>query len=426
MVKTRFAPSPTGWLHIGGARTALFSWLYARHCGGEFLLRIEDTDRERSKKEYEVEILESMKWLGLDWDGLEYQSQRFDVYRGEAERLIAEGKAYKKDGAVFIPAEFDEIVIDDMIRGRIVYKELPKKEEVIIKSDGCATYNFACAVDDAQMGVTHVIRGEDHIPNTPKQILMYRALGYTVPQYAHLPMILAEAGGKMSKRHGATAVTEYREFGYINKALVNYLLLLGWSPGNDREVISLDEAKELFELKDINKSNARFSMKKLNWMNNEYIKRMSSEELRTLIVPLMNRKGIKEPDDTGYFLQVIDLFKARAAVLDELVERTGYCFSDEFGYDEEVEPVLKDPKPRELELLKERFAAIDQFNAASLEQALRTVAEELNVKPGILIHPVRTAVSGKKAGPGLFELLEVLGKKRVLTRMQRLMDYWRT
>lgn len=249
MLKVRFAPSPTGYLHIGGARTCLFNWLYARRFGGTFVLRIEDTDLERSKKEYVDEILESIKWLGMDWDEIHYQSQRFDLYTQYAKKLIDEGKAYVKDGATFFKYDVSRIEIDDVIRGKIVFTELPKEEEVIIKSDGSPTYNFCCVIDDALMEMSMIVRGEDHISNTPKQLLMYQALGFKSPRFAHVPLIMSEEGGRMSKRHGATSLREYKDLGYLPQAIVNYLMLLGWSPGDNKEIISLEEARQLFDLR---------------------------------------------------------------------------------------------------------------------------------------------------------------------------------
>jgi glutamyl/glutaminyl-tRNA synthetase len=243
MIRVRFAPSPTGYLHIGGARTCLFNWLYARHHKGTFVLRIEDTDLARSKKEYLDEILESIKWLGMDFDEIYYQSQRFDLYRQYAAKLVKEGKAYEKEGAVFFKYDFSKVEINDLIRGKIIFTQLPKEEEVIIKRDGTPTYNFSCSIDDALLNSTHVIRGEDHISNTPKQILMYQALGLNQPQFAHVPLILSQDGGRMSKRYGATSIREYKQEGYLAEAISNYLLLLSWSPGNNREIISLAEAK---------------------------------------------------------------------------------------------------------------------------------------------------------------------------------------
>lgn len=421
-VKTRFAPSPTGWLHIGGARTALFSWLYARRNGGKFLLRIEDTDTQRSTKEFEEEILDSMKWLGLDWDELEYQSERFDLYRQEAARLVKEGKAYEKDGATFIPVRFDSLVVHDLIRGDVEFKELPKEEEVIIKSDGAATFNFANVVDDSLMGVTHVVRGEDHLPNTPKQLLMYQALGYKAPVYAHLPMILAQEGGKMSKRHGATAVTEYRRMGYINKAIVNYLLLLGWSPKDDREILELKEAIEIFDLKDINKSNAKFDLAKLNWMNNQYLNMMPGQELAEKVAADLQNKGISA--DSSQIDQVIAMFKDRAGFVHEIAEQSVFLFTEEVTFGPDAEKVLANSMKEEFSALKEVFQKAGSFKAHDLELQVKTFCQAENYKVGKIFLPLRIALTGVKGGPGIFEIAEFLGKDKVLARIKRLIDAW--
>lgn len=423
MVKTRFAPSPTGWLHIGGARTALFSWLYARHFGGQFVLRVEDTDLERSQKDYEDEILASMKWLGLDWDQLEYQSKRFDIYKEEAARLVAEGKAYEKDGAIFIPVKFDKIVVKDLIRGDVEFTELPKEEEVIIKSNGSPAFNFANVVDDAQMGITHVVRGEDHLPNTPKQILMYQALGYEAPTYAHLPMILAQEGGKMSKRHGATAVTEYRKMGYLNKAIVNYLLLLGWSPKDDRDIIDLKEAIEIFDLKDINKSGAKFDLKKLAWFNNQYLSKTHTDILFDNVKELMLVKGIACENDQ-FIKKVIDLFKERANFLHEIVDMSDYIFDKDFEYKEEVSKVLAKPMLEEFTGVLDNLKELERFDVENIENCFNKVAQSKEIKVTKMFLPTRTALSGRKGGPGIFEIAELLGKEETIRRINRLIQVW--
>jgi glutamyl/glutaminyl-tRNA synthetase len=291
MVKTRFAPSPTGSLHIGGARTCLFSWLYARSRGGSFVLRIEDTDRTRSKQEYLEEILESLKWLGLDWDEIYYQSRRFKLYQEYANKLVSQGKAYEKEGAIFFKYDFEDIQIDDLIKKKVVFKELPKEEEVIIKSDKSPTYNFSCVIDDALMEITHVIRGDDHMSNTPKQILMYQALGFKVPNFAHVPLIMAEEGGRLSKRFGATSIEEYRKAGFLPQAVVNYLLLLGWSPGSDQEIIEIGQAQKKFDIKDVNKAAASFSLDKFTWLNSHYVKSSLPQELYPDVVAVLEKSG---------------------------------------------------------------------------------------------------------------------------------------
>ena len=425
MVKTRFAPSPTGYLHIGGARTCLFSWLYARKCKGTFILRIEDTDRVRSKKEYLDEILESLSWLGIDWDEIFYQSQRFQVYRDFAAQLIQQGNAYESEGAIFFRYDFKTIEVNDLIRGKITFTELAKEEEVIIKSDGSPTYNFSCVIDDASMHITHVIRGEDHISNTPKQMLMYQALGFDIPQFVHLPLILSEEGGRMSKRFGATSLREYRAQGFVPEAVVNYLMLLGWSPGEDREIMSLDQAKELFEIKDINKTASAFSLTKLNWMNSEYIKKMPLDKLAPLVKDFLKQNNMFPHNVTDqYWLQVVNLFKERIPTLSDLIERAYFCFYDDFQYAPEAQATLVTKRPGEVAMLKERLKGLPDFNKEDIEKEFRATASDLGLKTRDLVHPVRCGLTGQKVGPGLFETMEVLGKERVISRLDRLVRYW--
>ncbi|MBU1367506.1 MAG: glutamate--tRNA ligase [Candidatus Omnitrophica bacterium] len=426
MVKIRFAPSPTGFLHIGGARTCLFNWLYAQKMNGKFVLRIEDTDLERSKKEYLEEILESVKWLGMDWDEITYQSQRFDLYREYAQKLIKENKAYRKEGAIFFKYEFTEVSINDLIRGEIVFKELPKEEEVIIKGDNTPAYNFSCCIDDALSQITHVIRGEDHISNTPKQILMYKALGFEIPQFAHLPLILAPGGGRLSKRFGATSVREYKEEGYLSEAIVNYLLLLGWSPGNNQEIIALKEAKEVFDIKDVHKTGAAFSLDKLDWVNSEYIKNKEIGELTSLV------KNYLKKDDflplgtkTDYLEKVVGLFKERITKFSDLISWAHFCFYNDFKYSDDTGDILKKDLSKETRVLIERMSAIDEFNKEAIEKEFRAAATNCGLKARDLVHPVRVALTGRRIGPGLFETMEVLGKERVLERLERLINHWK-
>lgn len=425
MLKVRFAPSPTGYLHIGGARTCLFSWLYARKMAGSFILRIEDTDLERSKKEYLEEILESIKWLGMDWDAIYYQSQRFDLYRQYAQKLIDEGKAVQKEGAVFFKYNFEKIELDDLIRGKIIFNELPKDEEVIIKSDGTPAYNFCCVIDDALMGINYVIRGEDHISNTPKQILMYQALGFNLPNFAHVPLILSPDGGRMSKRFGAASIREYRELGYLSEALVNYFLLLGWAPGDNREIISLEEAKDLFDIKNVNKTGAAFSLDKLNWVNSEYIKNKDIDSLTAVTEEYLKAKEFLPPQVTKEYLKkVILLFQGRANKLSDFTDWGRFCFYDDYNYSEETLPALEKKLIGEINKLIESFSSMDVFDKESIEKEFRAVAESLGLKTRDLVHPVRAALTGRKVGPGLFETIEVLGKQEVIKRLERLSKYW--
>ena len=425
LTRVRFAPSPTGYLHIGGARTSLFNWLYARKAGGKFILRIEDTDRERSKQEYLEEILESLKWLGMDWDEIYYQSHRFDSYREFADKLVKEEKAYLHEGAVFFKYNLKRIEINDLIRGKIVFTELPKPEEVIIKSDGSPTYNFSCCIDDALMKISCVIRGEDHISNTPKQILMYEALGFSPPEFAHVPLILSPDGGRMSKRFGATSIREYREMGYLPQALVNYLLLLGWSPGKNQEIISLEEAKSLFEIKDVNKTGAIFSFDKLNWLNGDYIRRMDFKDFSRLIEDYLHqKKALPQGFDHRYLEKVAGLFKERTVTLSQLLEASKFCFYEEFAYEPQALKILEVDASKEIDFLLKRLEPINDFTKENLEKEFRLTAEKLELKLKALIHPVRVALMGRKDGPGLFETMEVLGKERAVSRLKRLLGYW--
>ena len=426
MPRIRFAPSPTGYLHIGGARTCMFNWLYAKHIGGKFILRIEDTDLERSKGEYLDEILESIKWLGMDWDEIHYQSKRFDIYREYANKLVEEGKAYHKEGAIFFKYDFQKVEIDDLIRGKIVFTELPKSEEVIIKSDNSPTYNFSCCIDDALMKISCVIRGEDHISNTPKQILMYKGLGFPLPQFAHVPLILSPGGGRLSKRFGATSIREYREMGYLSKAIANYLLLLGWSPGDNKEIFSLNEAKDIFKISNVNKTGAAFSIDKLNWVNSEYIKGMKKDELSDLVEDFLKTKDFLPPGvERSYLEKVASLFQGRIFKLSDLVDWARFCFYDDFSYSEDTKSILERDLSKEVKALLERLKAIVDFNTESIEKEFRATIEELGLKMKDLVHPTRIALTGKRVGPGLFETMEVLGKNKVCQRLSKLIDYWK-
>lgn len=425
MVKTRFAPSPTGLLHIGGARTCLFAWLYARSKKGSFVLRIEDTDKVRSKQEYIDEILESLKWLGLDWDEIYYQSRRFKLYREQAQKLIDAGKAYEKEGAVFFKYDFKEIEIDDLIKRKVKFSELPKDEEVIIKSDGSPTYNFSCVIDDALMEITHVIRGDDHMSNTPKQVLMYKALGFSLPAFAHVPLIMAEAGGRLSKRFGATSLSEYKQAGFLPEAAANYLLLLGWSPGSDREMISLDEAKAKFDIKDVNKAAASFSLDKFTWLNSQYIKNSQSRDLYSQAVIHLAGYGIDTSSfSREYILKVIDLFKERMPTLLDLAPRAAFCFKDDVSYDDEAKSVLDRNLAPQLKKLRDALSNLKNFDKDSIERDFRQACESQGLKAKDLVHPARVALTGSKKGPGLFETIEVLGQERTAKRLDKLIKYW--
>ena len=422
MVRVRFAPSPTGNLHIGGARTALFNWLYARAQGGKFVLRIEDTDLVRSKKEFLDEILNSLKWLGLEWDELYHQSERFQIYRDYANQLLSKGLAYKDGEAIIFKVQPGKIQIQDLIRQEpIEFDAAVIKDQVLIKSDSSPTYNFACVIDDALMNITHIIRGDDHISNTPKQIILYQALGFPLPAFAHLPLILGTEGGRLSKRTGATAISDYRKMGYLAAALTNYLLLLGWSPGGDQEIIGLKEAAGKFDIKDANKTAAAFNLEKLNWINAQYIRQLPDASLAGLLRPLTMEKGyLGDNFDGNYFLSVVKLFKERINVLNDFTDYSDFFFKQELDLTPDAQKRLQAKDySREFKLLIERMKPLADFNHPAIEQAFRGLVAELGIKTAELVHPVRAALTGKTVGPGLFELMEVLGQERIEKRLSR-------
>lgn len=428
MVRVRFAPSPTGNLHIGGGRTALFNWLYAKAKAGKFILRIEDTDKLRSKQEFVDEILNSLKWLGFDWGEVYYQSQRFDIYNEFAQKLLKEGKAYterlpEKEGeAIIFKVTPQKIKVNDLIRGGIEFNSEIIKDQVLIKSDGTPTYNFACVVDDATTDITHVIRGDDHISNTPKQVLLYEALGFKVPQFAHLPLIMGMEGGRLSKRTGATAISDYRAMGYLPQALVNYLLLLSWSPGENRELVSIEEAIKLFDLTGVNKTAATFDLKKLGWINNQYLKNEDSQKLTDQIVPLLiERKYIEKEDfDRNYILSLVKLFQPRLSLINDFLDWADFFFADAVAIDEKAkEKYLNKDFSREFSLFIERLDGLKSFDIASIEEGFRNLVSELKIETKVLIHPVRVALTGKTIGPGLFEVIYYLGLERTKKRLAR-------
>jgi len=438
MVRVRFAPSPTGFLHIGGARTALFNWMYAKAQGGQFILRIEDTDKVRSKPEYLEEILESMKWLGLAWDEFYKQSDRFDLYRTHAQKLIAEGKAYKDGEAVLLKMPREEIIIDDLIRGRIsfdttfFYKRNENneimtgtdgspvlKDEVLIKTDGSPSYSFACVIDDALMEISHVIRGEDHISNTPKQVVIYKALGFKYPKFVHLPLILDPEGGRMSKRAGATAVTEYRTQGYLAEAIVNYLMLLGWSPGNNQEKIPMAAALKTFSIKKINKAGAAFSIEKLQWLNSQYIKEMDTARLAGMLRPLVAAKYPEAKIEQKDLEHMAQLYKGRMNTLLDFLDWTDFIFNEQVHFEEDVKAKhLSQDMRREFDVLAEQLSAVKDFNVKTAESTFRAVVAQLGIEAGTLVHPVRVALTGKAVGPGLFDTMVVLGQERTTRRLE--------
>ncbi len=425
-VRVRFAPSPTGYLHIGGARTALFNWLFARHHKGVFLLRIEDTDQQRSTPEATQAILDSMQWIGLNWDeGPHFQSDRLSIYRKHAENLVLANKAFydtDAEGRKAIRFKMSECVteINDLIHGVISFDTALIEDFVILKADGFPTYNFACVVDDAEMEITHVIRGDDHISNTPKQIALYNAFGFKLPEFAHIPMILGEDGSRLSKRHGATSVTEYRDKGYLPQALVNFLALLGWSPGNDQEIISLAEMIEKFSLKRTVKTSAQFNNIKLDWMNGQYIKSIPVEQLSPYARGFFEKSGVDMTKISAEWLNaLVRLYHERFKTFHDLVNQTGFFFTGTIEYDAAaVEKFLK--KEGITNLLKEVLAAISQleaFDTKHLEDSLRALTTKLGVGFSKLAQPLRVSITGRSVSAGIFETMELLGREVSLQRL---------
>ncbi len=423
-VKTRFAPSPTGYLHMGSARTALFNWLFARHHGGEFILRIEDTDRERSKKEFEEEIIESLKWLGMNWDApLVHQMSRLDVYKQYAEKLIAEGKAVREGEGQAVRFKSPQVTIgwDDVIRGRIEFDGKLLGDLVLMKSDGTPTYNFAVVVDDHEMGITHVIRGEDHISNTPKQIPLYAALGFEMPKFAHIPLILGEDRSRLSKRHGATSVRDYKLAGYLPQAIVNYLALLGWSPGNNQEIIGLQEMVEKFTLERVQSTGAIFNIKKMDWVNGEYIRAFAPAELKRLFVEALKTAGLIQEEPAAEWMdRFTALYRERVFVMKDLPADTTFFFQDDAPWGEEGDAVLKkDAKLPEIFVkYADCLAGLSDFGHESVEKASREFMTSIGVSGKQFIHPCRIAVTGRMVSPGFFETVSLVGKDRVVKRLR--------
>jgi glutamyl-tRNA synthetase len=409
---------------VGSARTALFNWLYARNRKGEFIVRVEDTDQARSKREFLDEILDSLKWLGMQWDGeLIYQSKRMDRYKELAEKLVAEGTAQKDGSAIiFKVTPGEKIFFEDLVYGKIEFNTLDIKDQVLIKSDGSPTYNFACAVDDSDQQITHVIRGDDHISNTPKQLLIYRALKLNLPKFAHIPLILGTDRSRMSKRHGATSLREYRKLGYLPNAVVNFLSLLGWSPGGDRELMTIEEITKEFGLKRVGRTGAIFDIKKFSWMNSLYMKEAPLEVLLPLVQENLTERGwwSKELDPT-WVGEVIDLYKSRADTVDDLCRQTQGLFTQEIPFDEEaVEARLKQPSVGNmLKRYADSLEKLEEWNVEGIEAGCRDLAKELSAKAADIIHPSRVAVTGRSVGPSLFHVLEVAGRERVIPRLRQ-------
>jgi len=456
-IRVRFAPSPTGALHIGGVRTALFNYLFARHHNGKFLLRIEDTDQTRSTDESIKIIVNGMKWLGLDWDeGPFRQTQRMDIYRAHIDRLVKEGKAYfcyctpeelevrrkealnagrppkydrkcrslsapipdRTPAVRFLSTDEGQTIVRDLIRGAVTFENQQLDDLIIQRSDGFPTYNFAVVVDDISMKISHVIRGDDHLNNTPRQIQLYRALGYDPPEFAHLPMILGADKTKLSKRHGATAVTEYIELGYLPEALMNYLARLGWSYG-DQEIFSRQELIEKFSLDTVGKAPSVFNPEKLLWLNHHYIQQADHGRLAGLVLDLLKNDGIVKTDpDIEWFKKVIAILTERSHTLVEMKTGALPFIIDEITIDEkakakqltpEVAPILRE--------IADRLKPIEPFSHGEIEKVFTSLANERAVKLGKLAQPVRVALTGGTVSPGIFDVIEVMGKDKVLRRI---------
>ncbi|MBO7236748.1 MAG: glutamate--tRNA ligase [Kiritimatiellae bacterium] len=426
-IRVRFAPSPTGKVHIGNIRAAIYNWLYARHTGGRFLLRVEDTDLERSTPEAIQALLECMQWLGLDYDEEAfYQTKNKPRHMEAVEKLLASGHAYRcertsrdgKTGEVIMfkmPTE-GVIEFDDIVKGKMSKKAEDIQDFAIVRSDGSPIFHIANVVDDIDQGVTHIIRGDDHVENTFKHICMFKALGAPVPKYGHLSMIVNQQGKPYSKRDGAAFVGEFRDQGYLPDALFNYLLLLGWNPGDDREVLTKSEMIELFDLAKVHVTTAKFDMKKLQWMNGEYIKRMPKDVFTSELVRRVNEAGMTIPEgyDTDY---LVDQLQIRTKFLNDIPAACRCFFSDEFEMDEKaVEKRLKKEGVKALLVdLVERFKNAPDWKAPALENLVKELSQGNGMGPWV--HPIRVAVSGRGEGIGLFEMLQLLGREKTIARL---------
>ena len=418
--RVRFAPSPTGYLHVGGARTALFNWLYARHMGGKFLLRIEDTDKERSSEENMRVILDGLTWLGLDWDEeLVFQGARLARHQEVADRLLDAGNAYLDGGAIRLRVPAEEIAWDDAVHGRISFQGEDIKDFVVLRSDRTPLYNLAVVVDDLDMGVTHVLRGDDHISNTPKQIALYRAMGAPLPVFAHVPMLNGPDGKKLSKRHGATAVGDYQHMGILPAAMRNFLALLGWSPGGDREIMTLDEMIRLFSFTGIQQKAAIFDMTKLEWMNGQYLSATPAEDLLPLVAPQLEKLGVN--GNKAAVLKAIAAVKTRSrTTLDVARQVAARLDAKHVVVDEKAkQEIAKDPAAYKasLETSLAVLKAAD-WTPEALERTLRTLAEQKGVAAGKIFQPIRIALTGGTVSEPVNELLHVVGKEAALRRLE--------
>ncbi len=432
-VRVRFAPSPTGYLHIGGARTALFNWLYAKHTGGTFVLRVEDTDKSRNTEEAAAAIYQGLHWLGLEWDegphvggnfGPYFQSQRDEIYERYLNRLTSAGHTYEDNGAIRFRSPREHVIVDDMVCGKIDF-DLTNAEThpdiTIRRPDGGWIFHFVNVVDDIEMKISHVVRGEDHLSNTPKHIELYRSLGAEPPRFAHIPLILNKDGSKMSKRDVGASLNTYIENGYLPEAVRNYLCLLGWSPKDNREKLALEEVVRLFELEKINRKSAHFDLEKCTWLNGEYMKELPNERFQEMGRASLTGAGINlsqfSPD---YVCAALETCIGKVRTFAELPVYCGFYFRDDFEYDAQAAARQFTPENRKLlTMLREAFDEAEHFDASSLEALFKKIATNLQIKVGALIHPTRLAVTGSSAGPSLYHLLEILGKEKVLARIDR-------
>jgi len=418
-VRVRFAPSPTGYLHVGGARTALFNWLYARHTGGTFLLRIEDTDKQRSTEAHTQVILDGLTWLGLDWDETPvFQGANLARHQAAADRLLAEGKAYVEEGAIRFRIPASEIAWDDAVHGRITFRGDDLKDFVILRSDRTPIYNFAVVVDDHDMAITHVLRGDDHISNTPKQIALYQALGWNLPIFGHVPMINGPDGKKLSKRHGATAIGDYQHLGILPAAMRNFLALLGWSPGGDREIMTLEQMVELFTLEGVQKKAAVFDTTKLEWMNGQYLSALTPEELLPVVEPPLAALGVTA--DRGAVLRAVGAVKTRSRTTLDVARQVAVRLDGARVVTDEkaTKEIAKDPAGYRAALEASAAAlAGAEWTAAGLEHALRALAEARGVPAGKVFQPIRIALTGGTVSEPVNELLVVVGKDQALGRL---------
>jgi glutamyl-tRNA synthetase len=431
-VRVRFAPSPTGFLHVGGARTALFNWLFARHHQGTFLLRIEDTDKSRERQQAVQVIYDGLRWLGLEWDegagvggayGPYFQSERNAIYERYLGLLHAKGVVYEDQGAVRFRSSRRPVIVDDLVCGRIEFDRSMDPDMTIRRPDGSWIFHFVNVVDDIEMKISHVIRGEDHLTNTAKHVELYEALGTPPPSFAHIPLILNRDGSKMSKRDAGASITSYIEQGYAPEAVRNYLCLLGWSPKDNREKIEIEEVMQLFDLAKVNRRNAAFDLDKCYWLNSQYVLHMSLDRFRELSEPFIQQAGITVSDQS-YLFKVLEIVKEKIKLFKDVPDWIAYFFTEEFPLEPEaVEKTLNKPGAIDrLSRLRGKYAELDDWSATSLEATLKQLGAEIGCKTGELVHPARVAVSGRSIGPSLYHMLEIMGKPRVLRRMDRVLE----